>query len=807
MNKQTGYKGRFIWLLTRLYKSHLSQESGYILILVIASSLLLSALLMAYVVATKIERITSASSSDSNSGFYGAEAGLNARAEALRQEFVNFNRPAGASPTSVSACLDGSSGNDGSGSFACQSTLFSSAGPDKGANRVFSYVVQRNGGNPTQGIVPRGEPYENLNMTEYGYSVYAVAKKESAATTELTAILQLDVKSRLVPMFQFAAFYANDLEILPGPTMNLSGPVHTNGSLYLGANNNNGLNINGQVTLAGDLYNKRKNDNSTYPDGRVRIINAAGSTFLNLLYNGTGSTSQTTNYMDPVRIAAAWGTKVQLGILPVSIPSPSVLTVGGDYEQKADLRITYTPSNNLVDVPFAITAINRTTSTSTVLTEGALRSLRQPVLVSQALAGITGTYNVCTPNTSTSATTLTGLTSGALTATVRAAIANDLYQAIVAQANPLSFSSIGQSLTTAIGTTTFNTLIDNDTNLSSLTLTQKNLLKTNLAGKTLAAIAGIDGRCFVSAPLQDIGRTGGFPSFRNDREGNYIRLLQINFQNLTIWNSVGQYVLFNSGTPTPANVSSANQLLFATAAPDNGAPAGSFQRLGLAASDTTEGGLVIHATINTTTYPTAAGNTSPYGFAITQGRQLMGLAITATTTDPTGLTFASDQAVYLQGDYNTLNKQPAGILADSLNLLSNACRYGAEDVINKGSNVNCNTGSGAAKIAASDTTVNTAFLAGTDITNSALTGGYNGGLENYPRFLENWSGDTLTYRGSFVSLGIPTHVRGPWEDQAYSPPGRDWDYDIAFNNANSLPPLTPQFVYLRQEAFLRNFEK
>jgi hypothetical protein len=90
----------------------------------------------------------------------------------------------------------------------------------------------------------------------------------------------------------------------------------------------------------------------------------------------------------------------------------------------------------------------------------------------------------------------------------------------------------------------------------------------------------------------------------------------------------------------------------------------------------------------------------------------------------------------------------------------------------------------------------------------AVRGAYNGGLENYPRFHENWSGRTFTYRGSFVSLGTPRHVDGAWVygNPQYTAPNRDWDYDTDFNNAANLPPLTPRFVYLRQELFVRRYE-
>jgi hypothetical protein len=51
---------------------------------------------------------------------------------------------------------------------------------------------------------------------------------------------------------------------------------------------------------------------------------------------------------------------------------------------------------------------------------------------------------------------------------------------------------------------------------------------------------------------------------------------------------------------------------------------------------------------------------------------------------------------------------------------------------------------------------------------------YNGGLENYPRFHENWSGVTLIYRGSFVSLNAPQRVDGVWaiDNPYYAPPVR-----------------------------------
>ena len=837
--------------LIQLYKKPSHTPQGYILFLIISLSIALSGLLVAYALLAKVHSISVKSAANSNSGFYGAEGALNTRAELLRGIFINYLTPTGTAPTYLSACMDTDTTNNGSGHFACQSQTFAASDSSSNGITAYSYLVDSTSyqnGQPPTGTVPPGESFQNLNMLEYRYSINSVTQKANASSGQVTAMTNMAIKSRLVPMFQFAAFYLNDLEIVPGAAMNLNGPIHTNGNLHLGGTGANFLNINGQVTLSKNLYNSRKNNGETFPDGRVRIMNLAG-TFLNLLFNGTNSTTPTAAAMNANRVATAWGSQVKLGIDALSIPTASVLNLNGDYSQKADLKILYTPaatsntgnnatSPNPATVPFSITSIRRTSSgtvtSSTDLTEGELRSLRQPVLLDRTLSAVTGTYNFCTPATAVSP----GVT---LTAAQNEGVVDALAVAIASQTTPLAFNSANTAFSTyainarllpassppALNTalnTTLGSIIDT-VFASSLDSTQRTTLKTNLAAATPAEIAALDGRCFIGAPLEDIGRDASAHNspyrFYNDREGRDIRLLQINIRSLTAWNKVGVYVTFNNGSVDNNSVLSLGSLpdplkrqrLFATAPADNGAPADSFQNLGLAGSDTTEAGFVFHATINTATYPNGAGNDSPYGFALVQAQQLPGLATTTTTSDPTGLTFVSDQAVYVQGDYNTLNWQPASILADSLNVLSNTC-INTDGVIHKLSGANCNTipdgtdsGTDPDKIAPTATTINTAFLAGTDITNSTAAPGYNGGLENYPRFLEGWGGITLTYRGSFVSTSTPVHVSGTWSNQAYGAPGRNWDYDTRFNSAQNLPPLAPRFVYLKQESFTRNYNQ
>ena len=78
-------------------------------------------------------------------------------------------------------------------------------------------------------------------------------------------------------------------------------------------------------------------------------------------------------------------------------------------------------------------------------------------------------------------------------------------------------------------------------------------------------------------------------------------------------------------------------------------------------------------------------------------------------------------------------RQPAAIIADAVNVLSNSW---------------LDSKSGTAPNA-SPTTVNAGFISG-----NVPTGGgyYSGGVENFPRFLEDWSNKVFTYYGSMIQL-------------------------------------------------------
>jgi len=168
----------------------------------------------------------------------------------------------------------------------------------------------------------------------------------------------------------------------------------------------------------------------------------------------------------------------------------------------------------------------------------------------------------------------------------------------------------------------------------------------------------------------------------------------------------------------------------------------------------------------------------------------------------TGFTVVSPNAVYIQGDYNTgytgatkpatdtattytpptvnpspvvvgYTKAPAAVIGDAINILSNA--WSDANSTSSGP-----SGNGPA---ATSTTVNCAILGGTVPTS---TSSYSGGIENYSRFLEDWSGVNFTIYGALAPLYDSEQATGTWSSARYSPPNRCWYYDSLLQDSN--PP-------------------
>lgn len=308
---------------------------GFALMTVLVMIVVLIALTTAYFFLTNLETATTQSNIKSTTGFYSAEAGLNIRGEEVRQSFQNGNRPSGKLLDPKTACKTSAdyTAVNSFDRFYCKDY-------ELNGRKVVTYVVQDPANlDPTDSkrtvVLQAPDPFAGLNAIQYRYEV--VSKSYSLNdTTRPEAQLSMVFRSRLIPVFQFAAFYNKDLEILPGPDMTLNGRVHVNGDLYLNANDT--LNIGNKVTVAstkggsgGNLYRRRKDSSSC--TGTVRINDAKGGT------NPTYPALTGCGLKEQKDLTPTWNEQIQTKMDTITAPQMNSFAIGEDGWQQSDLRI------------------------------------------------------------------------------------------------------------------------------------------------------------------------------------------------------------------------------------------------------------------------------------------------------------------------------------------------------------------------------------------------------------------------------------------------------------------------------------
>lgn len=221
------------------------------------------------------------------------------------------------------------------------------------------------------------------------------------------------------------------------------------------------------------------------------------------------------------------------------------------------------------------------------------------------------------------------------------------------------------------------------------------------------------------------------------------------------------------------------------------------------------------------------GGHANYDYVAIRLRNGIRLPKSRTPADTGGLTIATNRPVYVLGDYNRNSQvgdvwRPAAIMGDAVTFLSNPPVGNPNmDTTSAYGNYRCTTGKNPdgwcdilqatfVKRKARATEVNAAILAGHSATTcdyarvGCSSPQYGGGLENFPRFLENWGSDRVfRYTGSLVSL-FQSRVanRYAWSNRAYyDPPARQWSFDVNFRFPERLPPGTPSVGTVLQTAF------
>lgn len=222
------------------------------------------------------------------------------------------------------------------------------------------------------------------------------------------------------------------------------------------------------------------------------------------------------------------------------------------------------------------------------------------------------------------------------------------------------------------------------------------------------------------------------------------------------------------------------------------------------------------------------------GVRLINGKTLPGKYDYANPGKTVGFTLASENGVYVLGDYNV-----SGITAASGSASTASSKYypqgktatldGTDDgylhipasIVGDAVTVLSNNWDDTkgfaypndlSKRVATDTRYRFAMLAGDPITgrspDQGLNGKQNGGLINFKRFLENWTDDRLNYSGSLINLYNASNNNGRHKPNGatYNPPDRDWTFEESFKDPYRLPPGTPFVYYITFTGFERIIE-
>jgi hypothetical protein len=233
------------------------------------------------------------------------------------------------------------------------------------------------------------------------------------------------------------------------------------------------------------------------------------------------------------------------------------------------------------------------------------------------------------------------------------------------------------------------------------------------------------------------------------------------------------------------------------------------------------------------------------------------LGLNATTNIPFGLTFASENPLYVQGNYNANaavfndvrsgactgaceikngnHSVPAAIVADAVTLLSNSWtdKKSFDSPYKYHAGVGGVNNDAAGRVVDNHAYYRTAIIAGKNkafphsstppnlgVGDRGDEWGSDGGVHNFLRMLEYWTNTApdntrvaMYYDGSFVSLFYSQQANSAFKFKSqsteaspapvYSAPDRKYFFDSEFLNTDKLPPRTPMLRDINVLSFRR----
>ncbi len=219
----------------------INNERGFAALIALIMVVMLTLLGMAALSTSDDELSIASNELQEMKAFYAAEAGLEKTAALLQREYDSTGAPPTVMP-------------EGTATINNCSVVYSTVSDGPATRRVL-----------TNGTLA------GLHALVKSFTMTSRATNpEERATVELSQSFE----AALVPIFQFAVFYGDDLEIAPGPDMTLMGRVHSNGNMWIQSGSS--LKMDSYVTASGHIYHGRKGA-GTVSQGDVLIKDADGN--------------------------------------------------------------------------------------------------------------------------------------------------------------------------------------------------------------------------------------------------------------------------------------------------------------------------------------------------------------------------------------------------------------------------------------------------------------------------------------------------------------------------------------------------